>query len=266
MANNATAPAPATLGKKTIRKFAESLYPPSEIRDNTKARRAWLAAEAERINGLPGKAAKVVGQGSYQSVSVYSVTEVAGRIRHRGTCQICGNAQVVNEYGRLVLHGYKRPGWGNVVGDCPGTGKKPLNVEKELTEAALAGAIANQTRLSDELAAAKIEVTRTLRALYPETGERFEQYAGVARPARPAEHELRRMPVAEATAKLTAYRAARKEWAERYPLTAAHEKAEAVARELADQEWRARAQRDFYRDLLARNIYGTPLAEEIVAD
>jgi len=41
-----------------------------------------------------------------------------------GTCPCCG-ANVKLRNGRLVLHGYQRPGWGSVVGECFGVGYEP---------------------------------------------------------------------------------------------------------------------------------------------
>jgi hypothetical protein len=47
--------------------------------------------------------------------------------RQVGECQICEHTQKL-QGGRLVLHGYKRPGEGHVYGDCPGTGAEPYEV------------------------------------------------------------------------------------------------------------------------------------------
>lgn len=44
--------------------------------------------------------------------------------RHIGQCQICeGDFKLAN--GRLVHHGYNRPGYGHIVGGCPGVGELP---------------------------------------------------------------------------------------------------------------------------------------------
>jgi hypothetical protein len=74
-----------TTGTLTRTKKIDTLYPPREIVDNTKARRAWLADKAAEINALPNRSAKIVGTGSYQSVSVYEVTTVEGRVRTSST-------------------------------------------------------------------------------------------------------------------------------------------------------------------------------------
>jgi hypothetical protein len=58
---------------KTKRTKIADLRPPREIRENTKARREWLAAQCAEMNAAPNTEAKIVGTGSYQSVSVYRV-------------------------------------------------------------------------------------------------------------------------------------------------------------------------------------------------
>lgn len=47
-----------------------------------------------------------------------------------GTCGVCwGNYKLSG--GRLVLHGYERPGWGHVKGSCDGVGYQPLETSAE---------------------------------------------------------------------------------------------------------------------------------------
>lgn len=43
----------------------------------------------------------------------------------RDECQICERKQAVGSFG-LVHHGYRRPGWGCIVGDCMGSGHRPF--------------------------------------------------------------------------------------------------------------------------------------------
>jgi len=47
-----------------------------------------------------------------------------------GECQICGRSQKLRG-GKLVPHGYTRPGWGHVVGNCPGAGYAPYELSCE---------------------------------------------------------------------------------------------------------------------------------------
>ena len=110
---------------KTKRTPLPALRPPMEIRDNTKARRAWLA---EQLASLPkGIEGRITQQGSYQQLSRWTVTEVTARLRHRGTCQICGGSQVHD--GGIALHGYRRPKWGYVIGRCEGTHLLPAELD-----------------------------------------------------------------------------------------------------------------------------------------
>ena len=98
-----------------------------------KARRGWLEAEAARINAEPNREAKVVGTGSYMEISVYATEEVPCTLQYRGVCQVCGGDVAVRD-GTIVLHGYERPGYGYVVGNCPGTYNLPANTSIELME------------------------------------------------------------------------------------------------------------------------------------
>lgn len=54
-----------------------------------------------------------------------------------GTCQICFRSQKARS-GLLVLHGYKRPGYGYIVGNCWGCGYAPFEVSCERTKQFLA--------------------------------------------------------------------------------------------------------------------------------
>ncbi len=119
---------------------------PAEIRDITKARRAWNAATIAEVTQEPGITAKVIGTGGYETVAVYRTTETVGRIQQRGTCQVCCRAQAIESPGVMVLHGYNRPGWGHIKGRCPGVGTVPAEVSTAIAEAAI-------VRLQDRITA-----------------------------------------------------------------------------------------------------------------
>jgi hypothetical protein len=117
----------------TKTKKIQSHYPPREIRDETKARRAWLAAKAAEISAQPGREARIVGKGSYQEVAEYEVVQVQGREQMRGTCQCCGSDVAVDkaaddEFQRTAHHGYKRPGWGYQTASCMGARALPYEL------------------------------------------------------------------------------------------------------------------------------------------
>jgi hypothetical protein len=44
----------------------------------------------------------------------------------RCECQVCANHQKTDRAGKLVLHGYQRPGWGYIVGECYGVSALPF--------------------------------------------------------------------------------------------------------------------------------------------
>jgi hypothetical protein len=51
-----------------------------------------------------------------------------------GTCQYCLGEYKVNARKQVVLHGYQRPGYGHIIGNCQGVGHAPFEYEKKLTE------------------------------------------------------------------------------------------------------------------------------------
>lgn len=244
-----------TVATKTKTTKVDSLYPPSEIRDNTKARRAWLAEKLAEVNGRAGFSGKIVGNGSYQSVSVYSVTEVAGRLRHRGHCQFCGNSQVVDG-GVMVLHGYTRPGDGYIFNECPCVRRAPLEADQHLTEMYLNDSRNTFALLSRDLEEAKKDHSAALEAKYADNESR-EPNGYTERP-----HGTRRHATEE---EVKAYRAAMKQWAKKFPLTAALEAASARESELNNLVWRAKQQVQHFETLLGMKLLGKPLIEEVVA-
>lgn len=46
-------------------------------------------------------------------------------VKPRAECQICERKQALDNHGSLGHHGYKRPGWGCIEGDCMGVGHGP---------------------------------------------------------------------------------------------------------------------------------------------
>jgi len=119
-------------GTKTKKTLIDRKSPPAEVRENTKARRAWLATESARLVA-EGFETKIVGQGSYQTVSVYKVEQVEGRIQVRGECQMCGQ-DVALDGKRTSKHGYQRPGTGYIFGQCAGSEKAAIQFERTMTD------------------------------------------------------------------------------------------------------------------------------------
>jgi len=250
-----------TTATKTKRVKIDDVTPPAEIRENTKARRAWLAAEAARLNAQPETEAKIVGQGSYQRISVYRVTQVEGRLRHRGVCQCCGRTQVVDG-GVLVLHGYNRPGDGAIMGRCPGTNEKPLNVDKTLTDAWYANAVKKHEAAEIAETAAAQEEKAALGALY-RGDEAIEPDAWQEQPRRVNSYDYNGRPEARLAA-VMAYREAFTRWAAKFPLHGRYERAQIAHREARNTAWQAKQEREHFAGLLASGAYGSPLIDEVV--
>ena len=57
-----------------------------------------------------------------------NATAAATVTRHVGNCQICATDYKLTADDKLVHHGYRRPGWGTIVGDCEGVGAPPYEV------------------------------------------------------------------------------------------------------------------------------------------
>src|SRR5271157_2183951 len=64
-------------------------------------------------------------------------THLMSVTRYIGNCQICEGDQKLHD-GLMVHHGYRRPGTGYIVGDCPGVGEVPYEVSCELIKAHVA--------------------------------------------------------------------------------------------------------------------------------
>lgn len=140
----------------------EEAHPPREIRENTKARRAWLAAKLKEVNATPERAGKIVGAGSYQCVSVYKIETTEARIQLRGVCQGCGGSVAI-ENGVTSKHGYKRPGDGSTYGRCAGQRYAPANVSLERATEIVAGvrqfaASCDKTAALEEERAASLKI------------------------------------------------------------------------------------------------------------
>lgn len=245
-----------TLGTKQKTTKTGEHRPPTEIRENTKARRAWLQAKVEELAALPGKSGKIVGQGSYQVVSEYTTVTVAGRLRHQGVCQFCGNQQVVKD-GVLVLHGYQRPGWGSIFGRCPGAGHQPLQRERIRTEGWLAQYTERCASALEALTAA-IAAAAAAKAAQRAAGQGGEW----DRPRAPSG----RWAGSQATQEqLDAYQVKLNTWRASYPLTAV-----AVETALAEHDARTahaaeKGMVEHFRQLLTSGTYGKPLVEQVVA-
>lgn len=248
-----TASATTTTKKKTA-----SHMPPREIRDNTKARRAWLTEKLAEISAKPNTIAKIVGTGSYQEVSEWTVTEVEGRLRHRGHCQVCGRKQVVQD-GQLVLHGYKRPGTGEIYNTCPGENHAPLNVTDKLTQSILADLLRQQTRATKRVETTRARLDKAIKA----------RQSDMTLVEADASREFPRLPnkwshQKHDAATLAAHEGAMAVWAAKFPIAAEYHEASQTHSAAEHGLSSVKMAVSFYRDLLGMKITGTPLTPEVV--
>jgi hypothetical protein len=242
---------------KTKRIKINSVYPPREIRENTKERRAWLANKLLDINNTPGLEGKIVQSGSYQNISVYKVEEVEGRLRHRGSCQFCGNSQVVKDT-VLVLHGYERPGWGHIYGRCPGVDLQPLNVSKDATTVWLAQAIEEVAETEKRLLEARTAKELAIDALYDSTSSLSEDVRRVGWLQKP---KLRHNALLDEQKQ---YKEELSVWKINFPVHAASSEAETRFALARQANWDAKEKERHFNYLLESEVFGTPLQEEVV--
>jgi hypothetical protein len=91
--------------------------------------RAFFAATQPIAVMIAGLKAKVIkGRKPNPDVVAKKAAVAASRVGRDGECQICQHRQILDSRGKLVLHGYERPGRGYIVGDCFGVGHPPWEV------------------------------------------------------------------------------------------------------------------------------------------
>lgn len=107
--------------------------------------------------------------------------------RFLGNCQICEGDQKLLD-GRMVHHGYRRPGHGHIVGDCPGVGEVPYEVSCDLIKSYKAGLenfLAEQEKRLDAIKSGQVtRFTRTQRvgSSWNRKLETIEYVLGVTEP------------------------------------------------------------------------------------
>jgi len=98
----------------------------------------WIAHRSFNVTRKSDGAKAIFADYPYQSggkvseswiaqfaAATFQVPRVVVR-RPRSECQLCTKEQALTGNGRLGNHGYSRPGWGFIVGNCPGVGYKPF--------------------------------------------------------------------------------------------------------------------------------------------
>lgn len=98
----------------------DSLYLNRDTSDCT----GWVA---EMVNDFAGVRAAIA---HLEEVSEENKALVDGQASGNlmGICACCFRAQKVRPNGLMFNHGFSRPGWGYIVGGCPGADFKPYSV------------------------------------------------------------------------------------------------------------------------------------------
>lgn len=254
----------ATKTKRT-RIYPGNTRPPADIRDNTKARRAWLADALELVKAHPNLEAKIIGKGSYQEIAVWQLTEVEGRLRHRGHCQYCGHEQVVKG-GVLVLHGYTRPGDGYIFNECPGINLPPLEINQISTVTWFNNAKEQAATAKQVLKLCQKSYDDALHVVYGESstddgiGTDRRQFATRTRP-RLLKDAFQRTSTIEQRQQ---FEREMEIWTKQHPEYAAYVKASAALEGAKQMKWHADSQVRHFETLLSYNYLGKPLREEVV--
>ena len=81
----------------------------------------WPASLTSKIGRLSGRIGSTKGITLPPPPPSRSMTTST---KYVGTCPVCENRQKVRD-GLMVHHGYQRPGWGQIVGDCFAVGMEP---------------------------------------------------------------------------------------------------------------------------------------------
>lgn len=245
---------------KTKKRRLKGEAPPRDIRENTSARRAWLAQRLSEIQTDPNIEARIVGKGSYQEIAKWELSQVPARVRLRGYCQYCGHEQVVKD-GVLVLHGYKRPGDGYIFNECPGMRKPALNVDKSFTERWLKEANDVLATARTVLSAAENDKQAAYQALYHGRVDHVQR--AIATSSYPKMGN--RAWESPTSAQRDAFARKLAEWSDIHPEQAAYYTAQDRYRAAQQSLWAAESLVGNFEYLLANEYYGKPLREEYVA-
>jgi hypothetical protein len=156
-------------------------------------------------NGFGWTLAMKAGKMGPDAEAVGTMGMKTTKLRHIGECQICeGDFKVRG--GLMVHHGYKRPGWGYIVGDCPGVDEPPYEVScdaiKRYRETVLES-LDNANRRHDELEAGTAKITAYKRADYAwskwglDIPQRTKHDTKVIEPGDPDYDRLRKLAISK---------------------------------------------------------------------
>jgi hypothetical protein len=149
----------STLGLHSAISVAKRLakLPPAPTPQFDRDVREFIGATQPIAVMIAGLASKVVkGRKPNPDAVARKAAAAASRVGRDGECQICQRRHLLDSRGNLVLHGYRRPGHGFIVGDCFGVGHPPWEVSSD----ALATWIEKLKAASAQAAQAAIRVAK----------------------------------------------------------------------------------------------------------
>lgn len=214
-------------------------------RENLRARLAALRVEYPTAD-INARRQRNYGNG-------YSITvtgEGSGRIQTRGHCQFCGAEQVV-KHGKLVLHGYERPGNGWTHGRCPGVREVPLQASQELTERWLESSRTQLEAARDRQVGARAEEKVAQQLWIDDKTEKAPP---------PPRRGGRALTEDERERRLAAYRT----WEGRYPIRARAEQAGERLSDVVRLVRQLESQITHFETLLGWKLLNTPLPQREV--
>jgi hypothetical protein len=140
--------------RTVLRQQVNRLYPRAEARE--------AYQEAERLK-LSGEYASVTvrresgwsARGGFRLIASVRVTDE----RPSGECQVCAGVQCLDAQGRLVLHGYRRPGIGFTVGRCEAVNHLPIPAHDVIDRLLTDASVRHEDALARRAAMAQVRVT-----------------------------------------------------------------------------------------------------------
>lgn len=112
--------------------FPAHLTLPSLAKEVDAAKAAGLCGQRFRRSMYESPGQRVCTKPAHEGNRHSDATPKEASLEPAGTCQICFRGQQTRKTS-LVLHGYKRPGWGYAVGECWGVSYAPFEVSCERT-------------------------------------------------------------------------------------------------------------------------------------
>lgn len=95
--------------------------------------------------------------------------------KYYGICQVCFSKQKLPG-NNLSLHGYQRPGFGHIVGDCPGSYELPFEKSCEITNKFLNSLIVERDNMNEYMTALQKRTVPAMEYRYPVGRNDFQSF------------------------------------------------------------------------------------------